>query len=214
MSIKENQRVTRGYGLLENFLTKKRTRQANALIPDSFRQGRLLDIGCGSYPYFLLNVEFNEKYGIDQPSVITASRFFSAPAPAIHLEKLNLDQQTTLPFDREYFDVVTMLAVFEHIEINQTRELTAEIHRVLKKDGLFIVTTPTVWATPLLWLLARLRLVSPVEIDSHKQTYSHKKLTRIFEGSGFKKENITLGYFEIFMNIWGKIQKEPAAGNI
>ena len=214
MSIKEKQRVTRGFGLLENYLAKKRTRQARALIPDSFRQGRLLDIGCGRYPYFLLNVEFNEKYGIDQSSEITPSRFFTSPVPSIHLEKWNFDRQTGLPFDSEYFDVVTMLAVFEHLETNQTRELAAEIRRVLKKGGLFIMTTPTPWAKPLLWLLARLKLVSPVEIDSHKQTYSHKKLIRIFEDSGFKKENITLGYFEIFMNIWAKIQKEPGTENI
>lgn len=207
MSIKENQQATRGFGLLENYLTKKRTHQANALIPGSFRQGRLLDIGCGMYPYFLLNTEFNEKYGIDQTSDFTPS---SAPSPSdqsIHLKKWDFGHKTALPFDSEFFDVVTMLAVFEHIEINQSQQLAWEIHRVLKKGGVFIITTPAPWAKPLLRLLARLRLVSPVEVYDHKETYSHKKIIRILKDSGFKKENITLGYFELFMNIWGKIRK-------
>jgi 2-polyprenyl-3-methyl-5-hydroxy-6-metoxy-1,4-benzoquinol methylase len=207
MSINENQRVTRGFGLLENYLTKKRTRQANALIPDSFRQGRVLDIGCGRYPYFLLNTEFNEKYGIDQSSEITQSHTPSSPDQSIHLKKWDFGHKTGLPFDSDYFDVVTMLAVYEHIKNTQSRQLATEIHRVLKKGGLFIMTTPAGWAKPLLWLLARLRLVSPVEVYDHKETYSHKKIIRILEDSGFKKENITLGYFEIFMNIWGKIRK-------
>jgi 2-polyprenyl-3-methyl-5-hydroxy-6-metoxy-1,4-benzoquinol methylase len=207
MSSKENQRVTRGFGLLENYLTKKRTRQANALIPDSFRQGRLLDIGCGRYPYFLLNTEFNEKYGIDQSSEITQSHTPSSSDQSIHLRKWDFGHKTGVPFDSNFFDVVTMLAVFEHIETTQSRQLASEIHRVLKKGGLFIMTTPAGWAKPFLWLLACLRLVSPVEVYDHKDTYSHKKIIRILEDSGFKKENITLGYFEIFMNIWGKIRK-------
>jgi len=26
---------------------------------------KILDIGCGTYPFFLLNTEFNKKYGMD-----------------------------------------------------------------------------------------------------------------------------------------------------
>ena len=62
--------VTRGSGYLEKFLAKKRLQMANKLIPTSFRQGKILDIGCGSYPYFLLNTPFRKKYGID-PHVST-----------------------------------------------------------------------------------------------------------------------------------------------
>jgi 2-polyprenyl-3-methyl-5-hydroxy-6-metoxy-1,4-benzoquinol methylase len=207
MSIKDSQKVTRGYGLLEKCLTKKRTHQANALIPDSFRQGRLLDIGCGRYPYFLLNTEFQEKYGIDQSSGITQSYKPSPTDQPLHLMRWDFSQQTGLPFDSEYFDIVTMLAVVEHIEVHQSRALVSEIYRVLKKGGLFILTTPARWTQPLLYLLARLRLVSPIEVHDHKGTFSHKRILRIAEDSGFEKEKITLGYFEIFMNIWGRIQK-------
>ncbi|MDP2947815.1 MAG: hypothetical protein Q8N88_06895, partial [Nanoarchaeota archaeon] len=56
---------TRGTGLLEKYLAKKRAHMANKLIPESLRRGRILDVGCGETPFFLLNTKFNEKYGID-----------------------------------------------------------------------------------------------------------------------------------------------------
>ena len=53
-------------GLLENVLAKLRARQANLLIPDNCRNGRLLDIGCGETPFFLQSIEFKYKYGINK----------------------------------------------------------------------------------------------------------------------------------------------------
>ena len=44
--------VTRGTGLIEPWLSDHRARKANELIPRHLRDGRILDIGCGSYPYF------------------------------------------------------------------------------------------------------------------------------------------------------------------
>ncbi|MBU1146731.1 MAG: hypothetical protein KKD11_00055 [Candidatus Omnitrophica bacterium] len=52
--------------MLEVFLSKKRADIVNKLIPSSHRKGRILDVGCGEYPYFLVNTEFNGKYGIDR----------------------------------------------------------------------------------------------------------------------------------------------------
>ena len=45
-------RVTRGFGLLEGVLAKKRASLANSLIPASLRTDRILDIGCGSIRFF------------------------------------------------------------------------------------------------------------------------------------------------------------------
>ena len=204
---KKRERVTRGTGLLENVLSKKRSRKANKLIPGSLRSGRLLDIGCGTYPYFLVETEFKEKYGIDQSPEITRRHELVDGHQSFHLVQWDFAREEKLPFDREFFDVITMLAVFEHIEPDRIRRLAAEILRTLKTGGLFIMTTPAGWTDWLLRLLARLKLVSAVEIEDHKDTYSHKKITRILEDCGFRKENITLGYFELFMNIWAQARK-------
>ena len=37
---------TRGSGILEGFLSKKRTEKANSLISKSLTNGKILDIGC------------------------------------------------------------------------------------------------------------------------------------------------------------------------
>ena len=57
---------TRGGGLLEPALARYRANMANKLIPEQLRSGRILDVGCGSYPYFLSHTAFAEKYAIDQ----------------------------------------------------------------------------------------------------------------------------------------------------
>ena len=58
--------LTRGKGLLEPTLARLRTQRANNLIPRDLRAGRILDIGCGSFPYFLAHTAFEEKFAVDQ----------------------------------------------------------------------------------------------------------------------------------------------------
>jgi SAM-dependent methyltransferase len=201
------QQVTRGKGILEKFLSKKRSQKANALIPDSTRNGRILDIGCGTYPYFLAGTSFKEKYGIDQSDSITQYYNLLGSDPSIRLKQWNFGKEKELPFENGFFDAVTMLAVFEHIETFHIRPLVSETRRVLKEDGVFVLTTPAGWTDRLLRFMARLKLVSPVEIEDHKDTYSHRKIAAILQDGGFEEEKITLGHFELFMNIWGKAVK-------
>lgn len=189
---------------MEGFLAKQRSKRANRLIPAELRKGRILDIGCGTYPYFLMETEFNEKYGLDQSE---AAASHSDPARGLHLQQLDFGREKVLPFGDGFFNIVTMLAVFEHIEPQQLFRLVSEIHRVLAPGGIYILTTPAWWTDGLLRFMAKLRLVSPVEIADHKDTYSHKKITRILEGCGFQQQHIRLGYFEAFMNIWAAAVK-------
>lgn len=182
---------------------------ANSLIPPFLRGGRILDIGCGTYPYFLENTEFLEKYGLDKSEEIT--QYSNPPGTPnrlhLHLQQWDFTKQSTLPFENNYFNVVTMLAVIEHIEPANTRQLISETFRILQKNGLLILTTPTAWTDPLLHRMALLKLVSPIEINDHKDTFSHNKISALLENNGFKKENIKLGYFEMFMNIWACAEK-------
>src|SRR6266487_4114917 len=95
-------RVTRGDGFLEEFLARQRSRQANSLILESARNGRVLDIGCGSHPLFLLTTRFAERYGLDR----VPSNDFKEQGITL----INHDIETKrLPFEDDFFDVVTML---------------------------------------------------------------------------------------------------------
>jgi len=64
-----------------------------------------------------------------------------------------------LPFADESFQVVTMLAVLEHIE--KEKQILREIHRVLIPGGKLVLTVPSVWSQPILEFLAyKLKIVS------------------------------------------------------
>jgi len=192
--------VTRGSGLLEGFLARQRSRQARKLIPPSSSRGRVLDIGCGSYPLFLVGSDFAEKFGLDRVPVRLPDELGGAP-----IKVLEYDVQTALelPFPADHFDVVTMLAVFEHLEPAALQRLLAEIRRVLKPGGTYVLTTPAYWTDWLLKLLGRLRLVSHEEIDEHQGSYRHTAIRSYLERAGFVTDRISLGYFEAGMNSWG-----------
>ena len=158
-------RITRGYGLFEPLLARQRARVANSLIPEDLRSGRILDIGCGSYPYFLSHTYFEEKFAIDQ---------LKNPQSCsnINWHSLDLNVDPHLPFEDEYFSAITMLAVVEHLSPTSLVSLFQEVHRVLRPDGMLILTTPAAWSDGLLRFMARIHLVSPEEIKEHIFVYT------------------------------------------
>lgn len=187
--------VTRGSGILEPFLAKLRASTANNLIPDHLRGGRILDIGCGSHPYFLSHTFFKEKYAIDQlgrPDSIQD----------INWHTLNLNRFTDLPFEDRYFNAVTMLAVVEHLDPSVLVDLLKEVHRALNPEGILIITTPAAWSDNILRLLARMKLVSPEEINEHVYAYTLPLLGWYFGRAGFNMSNLEFGYFEMGLNMW------------
>lgn len=194
--------VTRGHGLVEEWLARLRARQANRFISPGHRTGRILDIGCGMFPFFLNTTRFAEKYGLDKIQSDAAGK-------DIHFVRHDVETSQTLPFDDESFDVVTMLAVFEHIEPEQLVLLLAEIRRVLKPHGVYIMTTPAHWSDGLLRVMAFLRLVSCIEIGEHKDAYSHANIRGLLNRAGYPDTAITLGYFELYLNIWCVARKLP-----
>ena len=197
--------VTRGKGLLEGFLARMRTARANALIPPGSREGRILDIGCGPYPFFLLNTPFSEKYGLDKAVVEGGCE--DRDGRWINTHRIDIQREGSIPLDSDYFDVVTMLAVFEHIAPGHLVPMVREICRVLKPGGFYILTTPSAWTDRLLGVLAGLGLVSKVEIEDHKDQHTPRKVRMVLERGGFRPQNIRTGRFEAGMNIWATASK-------
>jgi SAM-dependent methyltransferase len=200
-------RVTRGEGRLEGYLARRRVARANALVPGELRKGRVLDIGCGFFPYFLTKTDFSEKYGLDK-GIDRELREDLRKRHDLALIDVDLECSGRIPFAADFFDVVTMLAVLEHIEPRRVLRIVQEVERVLKPGGVFILTTPPKWTKGLLRYLARINMVSRVEIDEHKAAYSRKQVRAVLEQGGFSRSSIKSGYFELFMNIWARATKE------
>ncbi|MBN1371487.1 MAG: class I SAM-dependent methyltransferase [Anaerolineaceae bacterium] len=195
-----NDTVTRGRGLLEPFLARKRAQQANRLIPAECRQGRILDIGCGSYPYFLSHTSFKEKFAVDQLSP-------KSEVGDVKWHTLDLNHAPKLPFEDNYFSIITLLAVVEHLDPTALQILFKEINRVLMPAGRVILTTPAAWSDTLLKWMAGVGLVSAEEIHEHVYAYTLPLIGWYFGSAGFEMTRLSFGYFELGLNLWAVAEK-------
>lgn len=99
---------------------------------------RLLDVGCGSgtLGYFVKKLKrYKEVYGID----LFEKALKIAKKRGLLIKKVDLDK-SRFPFKRNYFDAATCLDVLEHLI--DPRKTIKEIHRVLKTNGILIISTP------------------------------------------------------------------------
>ena len=173
---------------LEPILRWMRLRQVIAKVPS---QSIVLDIGCGTKATFLKTIEPKIKKGVGIDFKVPE---FSTPI----LQTFQAHLEERLPFSDESFDVVTMLAVLEHIEYEE--EILKEIYRILKPSGKLVLTVPSIWAQPVLEFLSyRLKIVDEREIRDHKRYYDRKRLQSVL----IKKLGFTQfkhRYFQAFMN--------------
>ena len=93
-------------------------------------------------------------------------------------------------------DVVTALAVIEHIE--DPLKVLKKLRVVLKPGGKIIITTPSPLNWSLLEILSTLGLQSRREIVEHESYFFKKSLIKLLTKAGFK--NIKHEYFEFWLN--------------
>lgn len=193
-------RATRGYGVLEEFLARRRAAMVERLIPTGHRTGCIVDIGCGSYPAFLKETTFSRKVGLDRALDQRLVEEFAAKG--LCLIQHDLERDPVLPLENESSDVVMMTAVVEHLRPDTVPLLLSEIFRVLKPGGLCIITTPAPWTQALLGCMAKVRLVSSDEIEEHQASYDCKALRSLLASAGFPAKGLRGGRFELGMNCW------------
>ena len=95
-----------------------------------YSTGRLLEIGCGE-GIVLAESSAAEKYGTDL-SVLALEK-----AAARIEAQLSVALAESLPFPKDYFDLVASVGVMEHFL--DDHEANKEICRVLKEDGHYVV---------------------------------------------------------------------------
>lgn len=101
------------------------------------------------------------------------------------------DLTEELPFENNYFDIVSLWEVFEHIKKNKELFGLLEIHRVLKPGGKLLLSTPFAdW---------RSMLLDPMWYFWHRH-YTIKEIKYLLHESWFSDYDISVSgwYYELF----------------
>lgn len=109
-------------------------------IEELGRVNKILDVGCGKgeVGYILLTKKISKYvYGVD----VDEDALKEARKKGLLTFKVDLNSEK-LPFPEEFFDIIISLDVIEHI-IN-IDNMMSEIRRVLKTNGILIISTPNV----------------------------------------------------------------------
>lgn len=179
--------------ILEPILQNWRIRK---IWPHLIWGGTMVDIGCDDPPVLIDMVKGRMKKCIGLDIAVKPWR-----KGKVEIKQMNLVKKIELPDNST--DVVTMLAVLEHLKHPQ--EITAELCRITRPQGVVLVTVPSAYSQPILELLAKLKLVRPHMIEQHENYFTPKRLRQMFRAAGFQR--VKVNYFEMGLNIFVKAIK-------
>ncbi|VAW14098.1 hypothetical protein MNBD_BACTEROID05-665 [hydrothermal vent metagenome] len=168
---------------------------------------KVLDIGCGNGRFLeVLNGKTFQYTGIDNSeSLISYAKKWQGDRG-----KFLCADALALPFKDASFDVAVSFGVLHHIPSKKYRvQFLNEAYRVLKKDGLLILTVWNLWnerLTPVIKKHAVQKLLGKSKLDfkdvflpfgkKEKARYLHAftkgELKKLFKNSGFKVDELRL----------------------
>jgi len=142
---------------LDRFIQRYRIRKAQAFI----RPGdSVLDIGTADGALFQMIVGLGESVGVDPDlnksilPVLPNVSFYSGYFPEALPEPCQ-------------FDVITMLAVLEHVPSNAQINLARSCKDYLKPGGTLVITVPSPVVDRILDVLKAIRLIDGMSVEQH-----------------------------------------------
>lgn len=223
------------HNVTESFVDKLLRKMRLARVLPSiklFKNPRLLDIGCGFEAKLLQEIEdyIAKGVGIDYKApeihtdkIQTFSYIFESKyelgletsqaiiggGGAESSENTACQQphqaDVSLPFENESFEIITMLAVIEHL--SNPIAMLREIERLLVPNGILLLTAPSHAAKPVLEFLSyKLHIIDEREIRDHKRYYNKRDFIE-FLAQVPKLKLIQHNYFQCGMNNFLKVQK-------
>ncbi len=196
--------VTRFPGDIEQLwrIERQRYRETLRRIPPAeHSESRLLDLGSSrpwapffrillGYSHLALNTKYPDAFFVEPQLPIHGVDTSSITMPVFDVET------DTYPFPDATFDVVLCLELLEHLAIDPMH-MMAEINRVLKPGGVFVLSTPN---------LVRYRNLTNaflgehtagwapyngIDNNRHNREYTPGEIERLFEAAGIDPLEIT-----------------------
>jgi 2-polyprenyl-3-methyl-5-hydroxy-6-metoxy-1,4-benzoquinol methylase len=154
---------------------------------------RVLDIGCADGALRKRLTQISSYVGVDPDAPSNQGggleRYLRGSFPNAALEA------------ERAFDVVTALAVLEHIPEAEQPAFARAVHERLTPGGLLLITVPSPLVDPILDALIRLRILDGMESEAH-YGFDPKRTTRLFCDHGFEllvHERFELGLNHLFV---------------
>jgi SAM-dependent methyltransferase len=185
----------------DHILQRWRIVKARPFIP---KGARVLDVGCHEGGLFrALGSRISYGVGVD-PAL-------SAPAKVGSFPLLAQSFPGELPTS-EPFDVITMLAVVEHLPEEDLQEVQRECVRLLKPGGVVVITVPSPAVDRILHWLIRFKVVAGTAVHEH-HGFEPGDLPGAFGKEGLRLEcakRFQLGLNNLF--VFQRTGDPPAAG--
>lgn len=97
---------------------------------------KILDLGCGEGEFIALSPKRIVGVDSNKKSILSCKK-----------KKLRatLASAARLPFKKDSFDGIHCSHLIEHLYPHEAHKMLSEVSRVLKKDGIFVLSTPVLW---------------------------------------------------------------------
>lgn len=175
---------------------------------EGIQKPRILDYGCGDgRVFFFLSQNGFDKallYGCD------VSKVRLERCKKLGWKNIKLIGGSKLNYKKDFFHVINMMEVIEHIEGELANALLKSISKILHPNGYFLITTPNYpikrfydfWAAIFFGQTQRF-----LDDPTHYELYSHKKLKEKLQlhfnsveekdfKNGFLYKYIRIGFFK------------------
>ncbi len=175
---------------------RNRYKEDLKLIDKYFKKGKILEVG--SNPFHLIICL--KKLDLDVVGVDINPEPFKSFINKYNLpiKKVNIETEK-MPFRDNTFDFVIFNEVFEHLRINPIFALK-EINRVLKPDGILLLTTPNLYAIHKIFMFNlgmsfndaydEFNKLNVYGYIGHFREYSAQEVKKFLEKTNFKIEKV------------------------
>lgn len=199
--------IAENYDVRHSNATARAMRHREEKLIEKYASGRVLDIGCGTGVHLSGN-----RIGIDVSSAMLGK--------AREKGSVAMAAAESLPFADESFD--SALCMFTVLNLCDAEKAVKEMKRVLKKDGIIIVSVASIWdreKANIIKKVTRKQKSKSRNVRIYGQRLSFHLFTKdgfvsLFEKNDFYTEHIE-GMFALQKPYWGWFRefttKEKAA---